>query len=40
MDFEKIAEEKNREAMERGEFDNLPGSGKGADVGIQVKEGD
>ena len=28
MDFEKIAEEKIREAMERGEFDNLPGSGK------------
>jgi hypothetical protein len=28
MDFEKIAEEKIREAMENGEFDNLPGSGK------------
>ncbi len=28
MDFEKIAEEKIREAMERGEFDDLPGSGK------------
>ena len=28
MDFEKIAEEKIKEAMERGEFDNLPGSGK------------
>ena len=28
MDFEKIAEEKIREAMERGEFDNLEGSGK------------
>jgi hypothetical protein len=28
MDFEKIAEEKIKEAMERGEFDNLEGSGK------------
>ena len=28
MDFEKIAEEKIREAMEEGEFDNLPGSGQ------------
>jgi hypothetical protein len=28
MDFEKIAEEKIREAMARGEFDNIPGSGK------------
>ena len=28
MDFEKIAVEKIREAMEKGEFDNLPGSGK------------
>ena len=28
MDFEKIAEEKIREAMEKGEFDNLEGSGK------------
>jgi hypothetical protein len=28
MDFEKIAEEKIKEAMERGEFDNLAGSGK------------
>jgi len=28
MDFDKIAEEKIREAMERGEFDDLPGSGK------------
>ncbi len=28
MDFEKIAEEKIREAMARGEFDNLAGSGK------------
>jgi hypothetical protein len=28
MDFEKIAEEKIKEAMERGEFDNLEGNGK------------
>jgi hypothetical protein len=28
MDFEKFAEDKIREAMERGEFDNLEGSGK------------
>ena len=28
MDFEKIAEEKIREAIEKGEFDDLPGSGK------------
>jgi hypothetical protein len=28
MDFEKIAEEKIKEAMEKGEFDNLEGSGK------------
>jgi len=28
MIFEKIAEEKIKEAMERGEFDNLPRSGK------------
>ena len=28
MDFEKIAEERIREAMERGEFDNLEGIGK------------
>jgi hypothetical protein len=28
MDFEKIAEEKIKEAMENGEFDNLEGSGK------------
>ncbi|SFM40511.1 DnaJ family domain-containing protein [Thermodesulforhabdus norvegica] len=26
--YEKIAEERIREAMERGEFDNLPGKGK------------
>lgn len=26
--FEKIAEERIKEAMERGEFDNLPGKGK------------
>jgi hypothetical protein len=40
MDFEKIAEEKIKEAMERGEFENIPGVGKEADVGVQVKEGD
>ncbi len=28
MDFDQIAEAKIREAMERGEFDNLPGRGK------------
>jgi len=28
MDFRKIAEEKIKEAMEQGEFDDLPGSGK------------
>ena len=28
MNFDKIVEEKIREAMERGEFDNLEGSGK------------
>lgn len=28
MDFEKISEDKIREAMERGEFDDLPGRGK------------
>jgi hypothetical protein len=28
MDFRKIAEEKIREAMEQGEFDDLPGRGK------------
>jgi hypothetical protein len=28
MDFEKLAEEKIREAMEKGEFDDLPGRGK------------
>ena len=28
MDFEKIAIEKIKEAMEKGEFDDLPGSGK------------
>ncbi len=28
MEFDKIAEDKIREAMEKGEFDNLPGSGK------------
>ncbi|HYK91201.1 MAG TPA: DUF1992 domain-containing protein [Acidobacteriota bacterium] len=28
MDIDKIAEDKIREAMEEGEFDNLPGRGK------------
>jgi hypothetical protein len=28
MPFEEIAERKIREAMEQGEFDNLPGAGK------------
>ncbi len=28
MDFDKIAEDKIKEAMERGEFDNLPGNGR------------
>lgn len=28
VDFEKIAVEKIKEAMEKGEFDDLPGSGK------------
>ncbi len=28
MDFNKIAEDKIKEAIERGEFDDLPGSGK------------
>jgi hypothetical protein len=28
MSFEKIAEQKIREAMEQGEFDDLPGAGK------------
>jgi hypothetical protein len=28
MDFERIAEEKIKEAIENGEFDDLPGSGK------------
>ncbi len=28
MNFDKIAEDKIREAMERGEFDNLEGAGK------------
>ncbi len=28
MDFDKIAEDKIREAIEKGEFDNLPGRGK------------
>lgn len=31
MSFEKIAEEKIREAMAKGEFDNLPGKGKPID---------
>ena len=42
MDFEKIAEEKIRQAMERGEFDNLPGSGKplqGLDSYFATSEG-
>jgi hypothetical protein len=30
--FEKIAERKIREAMERGEFDNLPGKGEPIDL--------
>jgi hypothetical protein len=33
MSFERIAEEKIKEAMERGEFDNLPGKGKPIDLG-------
>ena len=28
VEFDKIAEDKIKEALERGEFDNLPGSGK------------
>ncbi len=30
--FEKIAERRIREAMERGDFDNLPGAGKPLDL--------
>lgn len=32
MSIEKAIEEKIREAMERGEFDNLPGKGKPLDL--------
>lgn len=32
MDFDKLAEEKIREAMERGEFDGLGGEGKKIDL--------
>ncbi len=32
MSFAKLAEEKIREAMARGEFDNLPGRGRTADL--------
>jgi hypothetical protein len=32
MSFERIAEEKIKEAMEKGEFDNLPGKGKPIDL--------
>ncbi|MDD5543032.1 MAG: DUF1992 domain-containing protein [Acidobacteriia bacterium] len=32
MSFEKIAEQKIREAMENGEFDNLPGRGQPLDL--------
>jgi hypothetical protein len=32
MAFERVAENKIREAMERGEFDNLPGAGKPLDL--------
>jgi hypothetical protein len=32
MSFEKLVEEKIREAMENGEFDNLPGKGKPIDL--------
>lgn len=32
MSFEKLVEEKIREAMEKGEFDNLPGKGKPVDL--------
>lgn len=32
MSFDKLVEEKIREAMERGEFDNLPGKGKPLDL--------
>jgi hypothetical protein len=42
MDFEKIAEDKIREAMERGEFDDLPGSGmplQGLDSYFATPEG-
>ena len=32
MSFDKLVEEKIREAMARGEFDNLPGKGKPIDL--------
>lgn len=32
MSFDKLVEEKIREAMENGEFDNLPGKGKSIDL--------
>jgi hypothetical protein len=32
MPFERITEEKIKEAMEQGEFDNLPGQGKPLDL--------
>ena len=32
MNFDKLVEEKIRQAQERGEFDNLPGKGKPIDL--------
>jgi Domain of unknown function (DUF1992) len=32
MSFERIAQNRIKEAMERGEFDNLPGAGKPLDL--------
>jgi len=32
MSFERLIEEKIKEAMDRGEFDNLPGKGKPIDL--------
>lgn len=34
MSFDKLVEEKIREAMENGEFDNLPGKGKPVDLSL------